>query len=46
MLQVVEGDGPLARIAWKRVILDEAHYIKNFRSTTALSVCRLRAIHR
>ncbi|XP_067936889.1 transcription termination factor 2-like [Watersipora subatra] len=44
--EVAEGDGTLARVAWNRVILDEAHQIKNFRSVTALSVCRLRAKHR
>lgn len=42
----MDGDGPLAFIAWRRVVLDEAHNIKNARSTTALSICRLRARYR
>ena len=36
----------LLRIAWQRVILDEAHSIKNHKSVTAMSVCRLRAMYR
>ncbi|XP_074643058.1 transcription termination factor 2-like [Tubulanus polymorphus] len=36
----------LLRIAWDRIILDEGHNIKNHKSLTAMSVCRLRAAHR
>ncbi|NXD86057.1 TTF2 factor, partial [Halcyon senegalensis] len=34
---------PLLRVAWARVILDEAHNIKNPRVQTAIAVCKLRA---
>ncbi|XP_013392990.1 transcription termination factor 2 isoform X2 [Lingula anatina] len=33
----------LLRIGWERLILDEGHNIKNHKSLTAMSVCRLRA---
>lgn len=33
----------LLRVAWARIVLDEAHSIKNHKSLTALSICRLRA---
>lgn len=36
----------LLRIGWERIILDEAHEIKNHKSIKAQSVCRLRAAHR
>ena len=31
----------LLSVIWERVILDEAHQIRNPRSQTALAVCRL-----
>ncbi|NWR30485.1 TTF2 factor, partial [Tachuris rubrigastra] len=34
---------PLLRVAWARLILDEAHNIKNPRSQTSIAVCKLRA---
>ncbi|NXM66452.1 TTF2 factor, partial [Serilophus lunatus] len=34
---------PLLRVAWARLILDEAHNIKNPRTQTAVAVCKLRA---
>ncbi|NWU70771.1 TTF2 factor, partial [Pterocles burchelli] len=34
---------PLLRVAWARLILDEAHNIKNPRVQTSLAVCKLRA---
>ncbi|KAK6185605.1 hypothetical protein SNE40_007803 [Patella caerulea] len=33
----------ILRIAWERIILDEAHNIKNFKSKTSMSVCKLRS---
>lgn len=38
-----KSDSKLLRIAWERIILDEGHNIKNHKSLTAVSVCRLRA---
>ena len=40
---VSRSDSLLLRIGWHRIILDEAHAIKNHRSLGALAVCRLRA---
>ena len=37
------GGAMLLRIAWERIVLDEAHSIKNHKSVTAMAVCRLRA---
>ncbi|XP_034042546.1 transcription termination factor 2 isoform X2 [Thalassophryne amazonica] len=37
---------PLLRVAWARVILDEAHNIKNPKVQTSMAVCRLRACAR
>ncbi|RMC11893.1 hypothetical protein DUI87_11020 [Hirundo rustica rustica] len=34
---------PLLRVAWARIILDEAHHIKNPRVQTSIAVCKLRA---
>ncbi|XP_069139673.1 transcription termination factor 2-like isoform X1 [Argopecten irradians] len=36
----------MLRIVWDRIILDEAHNIKNHKSLTAMAVCRLRSTHR
>ncbi|XP_033756052.1 transcription termination factor 2-like isoform X3 [Pecten maximus] len=46
-----EGSDPvlqcnMLRIVWDRIILDEAHNIKNHKSLTCMAVCRLRATHR
>ncbi|KAJ8316995.1 hypothetical protein KUTeg_004899 [Tegillarca granosa] len=38
-----EKEPNLLRIAWERIILDEAHNIKNHKSLTARAVSRLRA---
>uniref|UniRef100_A0AAQ5Z1H2 Transcription termination factor 2 n=1 Tax=Amphiprion ocellaris TaxID=80972 RepID=A0AAQ5Z1H2_AMPOC len=35
--------GPLLRVAWARVVLDEAHNIKNPKVQTSMAVCQLRA---
>lgn len=34
---------PLLRVAWARMILDEAHNIKNPKVQTSMAVCKLRA---
>ncbi len=36
----------LASVAWERIILDEAHQVRNPRSQTAQAVCRLSALFR
>ncbi|XP_019736465.1 transcription termination factor 2 isoform X2 [Hippocampus comes] len=40
------GGGPLMRVAWARVILDEAHNIKNPKVQQSMAVCQLRAAAR
>jgi transcription termination factor 2 len=40
------SDSPLARIKWKRIILDEAHRIKNHSTKANKSICLLRAKYR
>uniref|UniRef100_A0A3Q2Z7C8 Transcription termination factor 2 n=1 Tax=Hippocampus comes TaxID=109280 RepID=A0A3Q2Z7C8_HIPCM len=42
----VAGGGPLMRVAWARVILDEAHNIKNPKVQQSMAVCQLRAAAR
>lgn len=39
----VENEGVLMSVIWRRIIIDEAHCIKNHKSITALTVCRLKA---
>lgn len=38
-----KADATLLRIVWERIILDEAHNIKNRKSLSAMACCRLRA---
>ncbi|KDO26826.1 hypothetical protein SPRG_20587 [Saprolegnia parasitica CBS 223.65] len=38
---VKQGSSPLHEVAWARIILDEAHYIKDRRCSTARSVFKL-----
>lgn len=37
------NSGPLMRVAWARIVLDEAHNIKNPKVQTSMAVCQLRA---
>uniref|UniRef100_A0AAX7VKL4 Transcription termination factor 2 n=1 Tax=Astatotilapia calliptera TaxID=8154 RepID=A0AAX7VKL4_ASTCA len=37
------GSAPLLRVSWARIILDEAHSIKNPKVQTSMAVCQLRA---
>ena len=39
-------DSELLNVAWERIILDEAHQIRNPKSLTSQAVCRLRAARR
>ncbi|XP_063628146.1 transcription termination factor 2 [Cydia splendana] len=41
-----EKNGVLMRISWRRVILDEAHMVRNHKSATSRAVCGLRARRR
>ncbi|XP_044222442.1 transcription termination factor 2 isoform X2 [Thunnus albacares] len=41
--EVPSHSAPLLRVAWARVVLDEAHNIKNPKVQTSMAVCRLRA---
>lgn len=34
---------PLLRVVWARIILDEAHNVKNPRVQTSIAVCKLQA---
>ncbi|KAK6628968.1 hypothetical protein RUM43_002785 [Polyplax serrata] len=38
--------GPLHRVKWERIILDEGHVIRNHKTKTAQSVCELEAKNR
>ncbi|XP_075220225.1 transcription termination factor lodestar [Lycorma delicatula] len=42
----VDTVGPLFKVNWKRIILDEAHNIKNHKSQTASAVFNLKAKYR
>ncbi|XP_052756589.1 transcription termination factor 2 isoform X2 [Galleria mellonella] len=38
--------GVLMRVSWRRVVLDEAHIVRNHKAATSSSVCALRAARR
>ena len=39
-------DGPLFKTKWFRVVLDEGHYIKNYRSKTAEAAANLNTLRK
>jgi SNF2 family DNA or RNA helicase len=43
---LMPNDSPLAKITWKRIILDEAHRIKNHTTKANKSICALKAKYR
>ena len=42
----VDSNVNFLSVSWERVILDEAHQIRNPRSQTAMAVCKLKAAKR
>lgn len=38
-----EKNSPLYSIKWRRIILDEAHQVRNYKSQTSIAVCALPA---
>ncbi|KAJ6793850.1 DNA repair protein RAD16-like [Iris pallida] len=44
--QAVRGDSPLHLVKWERIILDEAHFIKDRRSNTARAVFALDSVYK
>ena len=43
---MIDNDSPLTRIKWKRIILDEAHRIKNHTTKANKAMCALKAKYR
>ncbi|XP_017778365.1 PREDICTED: transcription termination factor 2 [Nicrophorus vespilloides] len=43
VMNEAEKQTPLNRIKWRRIILDEAHQIRNHKSQTSMAVCKLGA---
>ncbi|XP_032888879.1 transcription termination factor 2 isoform X1 [Amblyraja radiata] len=43
LAEVKSSHSPLLKLAWARIILDEAHNIKNPQIQTSMAVCKLRA---
>ncbi|XP_059048235.1 transcription termination factor 2 [Achroia grisella] len=41
-----EKKGVLMKVSWRRVILDEAHIVRNHKAATSMAVCGLRAARR
>ena len=37
---------PLTEIHWRRIILDEAHQVRNYKSQTSIAVCDLKGTSR
>ncbi|KAB0804007.1 hypothetical protein PPYR_00977 [Photinus pyralis] len=38
-----QKDGPLFKVKWRRIIVDEAHQIRNYKTKTAVAMCELSA---